>query len=335
MNTQPPAIKIEDFTPLSVEDMNGENLPYHSRFVSDMTADQVGNIAVAPGADSEVDSLFQRAMSFITTRGNVAPNPLGYYHQVPCADSSEPSTSTLTGWSAVLRVLLGSDYVTPRITCLRQLRCLYHLMQAPSVIGISREELDLQTGTTNAPEYVRIIRKKKLHRFGKMVEQKRRKVISNGKSRRRGYYWMTEIGRLVAQDILANAGYVHDAVAAERHARRLEADRRRLIAAFGADQDAKNAVLDGDSSHWVRMVRLLLWKGDWMSRYDIERVIDAPNPPDVVANLNRKFGDEVIETLWSEMLDRDGGLCEIGFYRIAPAWVAKMEAAVRAAAASR
>ena len=277
----------------------------------------------------EADGFFQRAMNFITGFGKAAPETFTPNDDAPCGDQEAYYIRTFTDCSAVLRMMLGRDYETPTITNPRQLRCIFYLWQAPVGVGISREDLDIQTGTTNSPEYVRIIRKEKFQQFGQLIEQERRKVVSNGKTTRRGYYWMTDIGRLIAHDVLAKAGYVHDVRTSERLARRMQMDRHRLIAAFGDDYDAKAAVLDATKPHWVRLVNLLLWKKDWISRYDIERLIDASNPPDVVANLNQNCDDEVIEAATRQLLDRDGNVCEIGCYRISPAWIAKMQAAVQ------
>lgn len=318
-----------DFAPIPVGSIDSDLPQYLDRVIFDCVAKQTKKDTVARNGVPEGDSLFQRAMGFIKSFGKVVPTAEPPAEKIPGKDPYGNGLLTFCRFSATLKVMLGWAYETPTITCPRQLRCLCQLMLATPGMGVSREELDAQTGTSNSPEYVRILRRKKLKGFGKLIHGEKRKVTRNGKTVRRGFYWMTDVGRLIAQDALAKAGYVHDVNAAHMHMRRLDMDRQRLFAEFGNQHDVKAAVLDKNKSHRERLLHLLLWKGGWISRYDIERLIDAPNPPDVVANVNHHFGTVVIESETRQLRDRDGNVCEVGVYRIAPDWFAKLDAIFR------
>lgn len=324
---------------MPVEHVNAETQDAIRRAAIGAAAALLNNIAAVRNDAAERDSWFQRIMGFITGRAKAVPDVSMLddraasevvQDKAPSEEVEEQSIHWVRSndYSAVLRGLLGPDYVTPTITNPRHLHCMYLLMKAPQGTGISREALDIQVGTSNSPACVDILRNQKLAGYGKMIESEKRKIVVDGKKKLRGYYWMTHVGRLAALDILASAGYAHDLVAAERHKICLEIDRQRLIATFGCDDEARSAVLDNGRTHAERLVSLLLWKQGWISRNDIELLIGAANPPDVVKWINNRFDCKVIESTRSPMLDRDGKSCHVGYYRIAPDSVPTMEAAL-------
>lgn len=338
MNNQNNHIELESLNRMPVEHVNTETQDAIRRVAIGATAVSLQNLDVPRKGAAERDGWFQRVMGFITGRAKAIPDVPMHDERAASeavqdrAPSEEVEKQFIhevrsNDYGAVLRGLLGPDYVTPTITNPRDLRCLHLLMTAPQGIGISREALDIQVGASNSPDRINILRNKILVGYGKMIESERRKVVVDGKKKLRGYYWLTYRGRLVAMDILASVKYAHDLVAAERCMLRTEIDRQRLIAAFGGDTEARSAVLDTGKTHAERLVSLLLWRRSWISRYDIELLIDAPNPPDVVKRINSRFGCKVIESTTSQMLDRDGKLCDVGHYRIAADSVSKMEAA--------
>lgn len=340
MKMQHTPIKLESLGHMPVEHINTEMLDAIRRVAIGATAVSLQNLDVARKGAAERDGWFQRVMGFITGRAKAIPGvpvhddraaSAALQEKVPSDEVEKQCIHKVRSNVSVafVRGLLGPDYVTPTITNPRHLHCLYLLMKAPQGTGISREALDIQVGTSNSPACVDILRNQKLAGYGKMIESEKRKIVVDGKKKLRGYYWMTHVGRLAALDILASAGYAHDLVAAERHKLRLEIDRQRLIATFACDDEARSAVLDNGRTHAERLVSLLLWKQGWISRHDIERLIDAANLPDVVKWINNRFDCKVIESTRSPMLDRDGKSCRVGYYRIAPDSVPTMEAVSR------
>jgi hypothetical protein len=323
--------EIEDLELAPIGDADIDTSSFYERIIERAkNAAKVENNAIAEANSLEADSLVRRIMGFISGRAKTKQKAVSVESAPAYPNIEEAGAPRLSDCSAVLRILLGRDYETPIITNPRYLRCLYQLMQAPYGFSIPREELDRLIEASNSPAYIDILRNKKLARYGDVIKTEMRQVTTRGKKTWRGFYWMTEIGRLIAQDVLARANYLHDEAAAQRHKHRQLIDRQRLIAAFGCDHDAKDIILDTTQPHWVRLLHLLLWTGGWISRYDIECLIDASNLPDVVMAINNWFGYKVIESETRTILDRDKKYRNAGYYRIPAECVAKTKAIFRA-----
>lgn len=315
-------IAVEAIGLAPIADFDKEPMSYVQRYLAGSTkvVAQAKRVAVALEKRPESDSLFQRFMGFITGRAKFHPKEAQPIWDAPLPLVARAYAPTLTPVSSLLRLSFGQDYEVPRIKSPRMQRCLYELMMAPSGIGISREHLDAVVGTTNSPAYVDTLRNKKLARFGDVIKSEKRRIVVNGKKKLVGYYWMTSNGYLVAQDILAHAGYVYDASSIERKAQQQRDDFQRLIMQFGNEHLVRREVLDNTKPNAERLLKLLMWKGGWMSRYDIELLTGIPNPPDVVKAINEYFGAGFIQCERRPMIDRDGNRCYPGYYRVAPDW---------------
>lgn len=313
---------VESIELAPVADFDKEPVSYMQRYLAGSTKveSQAEHGVVALDKRPEGDGLFQRFMGFITGRTKNRTKQMPEICDAPPPFVVRTEVPALTPVSKFLRHPFGQNYEVPRINSPRMQRCLYELMMAPRGDGISRERLDALVGTTNSPAYVDTLRNKKLVRFGDVIKSEKRPVVVNGKKKLVGYYWMTSIGYLVAQDILAHAGYVHDASSIEWKAQQQRADFHRLIMLFGNEHIVRGEVLDKTKPNAERLLKLLMWKGGWMSRYDIELLTGIPNPPAAVMTINHDYGAAVIECEKRPMTDRDGNRCYPGYYRIASDW---------------
>lgn len=326
-------IVVEVTEQASIADFDKEPMLYVQRYLAGSTkvVAQAKRVAVALEKRPEGDGLFQRFMGFITGRAKFDPKKVQPIWDAPLPLVARAYAPTLTPVSSLLRLSFGQDYEVPCIKSPKMQRCLYELMMAPNGIGISREHLDAVVGTTNSPAYVDTLRNKKLARFGDVIKSEKRRVVVNGKKKLVGYYWMTSNGHLVARDILAHAGYMYDASSIERKGRQQQEDFRRLIVMFGNEHVVRSEVLDKTKPHAERLLTLLMWKGGWMSRYDIELLTGIPNPPDVVKAINDDCGAGFIQCERRTKIDRDGNRCYPGYYRIVPDWRPAIDALVHAA----
>jgi hypothetical protein len=70
-----------------------------------------------------------------------------------------------------------------------------------------------------------------------------------------------------------------------------------------------------------RMVRLLalLESGAWLSREDVDRLVGVSNGPGIVRDLRGVLGFGAIEMQTTKVVDRDGGVCRPGRYRLTDA----------------
>lgn len=271
-----------------------------------ITAPKVSNVIGKNFSVTENDSAFQRMLSAVT--GFFKQRRLGsddaFPSAEPCVEQPAPPQEKHT--SIVIR---GQQ----------QLRTLYHLLNANDPEGIPIDKLRHLVGAGNQWDTVRRLN----CNVGEQIVMATEYLVVNktGKATRRANYWLTAEGRRIAPMILANSGYVHDATSEGRHLQRPDKVAAEFVARSLLDGDDLLMLRDGTRPQWLRLLQLLrAVKGEWVSRYVADELLDSCNVRQVVRVANAKVGGRAIENTTRTMQNRDGGYCDYGLYRITDDW---------------
>lgn len=267
----------------------------------------------------ERDSIFQRMLASVISY--FKPKAKNLLSQESLSEVSIPGVLT-TGQSICTNgaVVLGK----------LQLRTLYYLLNADGSEGIPISELQHQVDCRNQWDIVARLNSK----FSRNIIDRTKHLAKNktGKVAWRSNYVLTAEGRLVATQLLANAGYVHDVTFDSSH--RPELTAREFIALSSLNDDDLLFLRDGHRPQWVRLLYLLrAVDSNWVPRYVADELLDSRNICEVVRQVVKKLGGNknAIRRITLTKLNRDGSKSKYGLYQLAGGWFGKAEKLIQAA----
>jgi hypothetical protein len=290
----------------------------------------VVKVAMRGGA-SEADAAFQRAMLPVVGRQRFNPDSNPAYTQHSHADVGiHHSAHRESGATSEAPFIPADSRERLVIRGKQQLRTLYHLLHAKGEEGIPASELAALVGAGNQWEIVRQLRQK----IGKDAIQRTDLLVTSktGKATYRANYLLTSTGKRITAGILDRSGYSHDAASDIGHLRRPGMVAWEFLSESPIGDDDMLLLRDGTKPQWLRLLYLLrVMKGEWVPRYVADELLDSRNVRDAVLVANKKLGGQAIESTMRTMLNRDGGVCAYGLYRLADGWVFRVGKAIRMA----
>lgn len=309
MNTTFKNIDLDALELAPVIDINSEASDYVARHLAALVPMDAKAVkpAVKKLSVTENDSAFQRALTAVT--GFLLPTK-------PGNDAAPSSTDPHTAPTAPVPTAIV-------IKSQQQLRTLYHLLHAGEA-GIPIVDFEPLVGVANPGDPVSKLNKK----FARRIIETTMHPVKNktGNTTERGNYWLTEEGKHIARQILANSGYVHDSAPNDHYLRRPSKVASEFIATHSLDGDDLLLLRDSTKPQWLRLLYLLrAVNGAWVPRYVADELLDSRNVSQAVRDAELKVGAPAIDRHTRTMPNRDAGTCDYGLYRITNEWVAKVD----------
>lgn len=298
---------------------NEPSLHFRNLFERPTVTNNAAIISVKQLPAIERDSIFQRMLASV----------IGYL---------KPKTKNLLGQESLPEASIQGVLPTGQSICTNgvvvlgklQLRTLYYLLNAAGSEGIPISELQHLVGCRNQWDIVARLNSK----FSRNIIDRTSHPVKNktGKVTWRSNYVLTAEGRLVAAQLLANAGYVHDDTFDSSHRPELAA--REFTALSSLNDDDLLFLRDGHRPQWVRLLYLLRAEdSNWVPRCVADELLDSRNVCEVVRQVVKKLGGNknAIRRITLTKLNRDGSKSKYGLYRLAGGWFGKAEKLIQTA----